>query len=457
MTIGADEVRQWDKNQWQEILGLGLLREMELAAVVVCDQCGDAHWAEVRWIKPGIHACFGCPTEGVADIEIDRLRQWRIDAECIAVLLAEGLELRGAVEPLELGGLWHLGRRRLAGRFRDVFLAMDPTGVAIEKVLKYGGLISGIVIFPRLSGIGSIPSPLTVVDLAAITQIASGRLIVDFDFLEAVFPEPATKHTPTIRSITAPAGASWKDVSMALSEGFLQITIRGKQFEKTLFEAGFGDPDQRVDFLRLFAATRGTVAVDRMGSLLTGDSPAKTRVLRLRQLLQALIEIDGDPIVYSRKAGMYACQFEIRLAGDDGFRTPAGATWLDFTFHERGDGRIAVSVSEKQRFRAYGAKDGAGRNTGEVVEDGQAVTRVHSLEELRLRGRRGQLTAEGLMFVKLLRSGGAIPNAGDEMVVVKLAERLREWAGLSGDPIQLAKASRRWTAVFACSSAAGSG
>ena len=119
-------------------------------------------------------------------------------------------------------------------------------------------------------------------------------------------------------------------------------------------------------------------------------------------------------------------------------------------------GESQFPVSEKQRFRAYGAKGDSGLQTGEVAEDGEAIARVHSLEEIGLRGRRGQLTAEGTVFVKLLRGGGAISCAGNEMVVVKLAERLREWAGPPGDPIQLAKAARRWAAVFACSSAAGS-
>ena len=41
VTICADEVPRWDKNQWEEVLGLGLLRETELAGAVVCDQCGD--------------------------------------------------------------------------------------------------------------------------------------------------------------------------------------------------------------------------------------------------------------------------------------------------------------------------------------------------------------------------------------------------------------------------------
>ena len=92
VTICADEVRRWDKNQWQEVLGLGLLRETELAGAVVCDQCGEAHWAEVYWVTPGVKACFGCDAEGVIDIELDRLRQWRIDADRVAGLVAGSLD-----------------------------------------------------------------------------------------------------------------------------------------------------------------------------------------------------------------------------------------------------------------------------------------------------------------------------------------------------------------------------
>jgi hypothetical protein len=58
-----------------------------------------------------------------------------------------------------------------------------------------------------------------------------------------------------------------------------------------------------------------------------------------------LIDIDGDPIEHNRKAGSYSCQFDIRLAGDDGFHTPAGATWLDLTFHER-EGEPLAEVGE---------------------------------------------------------------------------------------------------------------
>lgn len=78
-----------------------------------------------------------------------------------------------------------------------------------------------------------------------------------------------------------------------------------------------------------------------------------------------------------------------------------------------------------------------------------------SLECLEIRSGEPVFNTEGTVFVKLLRAGGTLRSAGNEMVVLRLAERLREWAGLPGEPIQLAKASGRWTAVFACASAAG--
>ena len=77
VTLCDEETRCWDRVQWQNILALGILREMELAESIICDQCGDAHWAGIYWVTPGVEACFGCPTEGVFDIDIDRLRQWR--------------------------------------------------------------------------------------------------------------------------------------------------------------------------------------------------------------------------------------------------------------------------------------------------------------------------------------------------------------------------------------------
>ena len=82
-----------------------------------------------RWfgLAGGRRAFITCPQEGPLDVDPKRLRQWRFDTGRLAELLADALELAGPARTIELGRLWHLGRRRLAGRFRDLFLLAGET------------------------------------------------------------------------------------------------------------------------------------------------------------------------------------------------------------------------------------------------------------------------------------------------------------------------------------------
>jgi hypothetical protein len=455
MSIRADEVRLWNAGRLQDLIRLGILREMDLVESIVCDQCGDPHWAGIHWETPGIRACFGCPTEGVIDIEIDKLRQWRIDTGHIAELLAEAFELAGTIQPLELGRLWHLGKRRLAGRFRDVFLAVtepDRAGDLIERVRRYGGLVAGIIFVPQLGDVGSVPTQITLVDLAAMTHIAAGNVVVDFDYLDGTLPEPPNGPAQRSRSITAPPGASWQDVSIVVSEGQLQITVSGKRFERSPAEAGFGEPDQRFELLRFFAAGGGMVDADKIAEVLQGNSPPKKRVSRLRQLLQDLMEIDDDPIELNKNSNSYCCRFGIRLEREYGFPSSSGTTWFDLCFHEQNDGRLAVSSMEIGRLRvlARDAKDG--KAIGEVAEQGTVNRRLYSLEDLGLQTNAGKVTAEGMLFRKLLRGSGRLSRRENDLAVLSLARLLANWTGLEGEPLQISEAANFWKSQFACSS-----
>jgi hypothetical protein len=454
--ICADVVRRWDKNQWQEVLGLGLLRETELAASIVCDQCGDAHWAEIYWVTPGVKACFVCETEGVIDIEIDRLRQWRIDTDRVASLVAGSIDLSLPIEMLLRERLWRLGRRRLGGRYRDIFFGVGAGSPVAEMSAAIRSSIGpGSALLLTIGADGNpegVPSGQHLLDLASVSRVEGGRVVIDLDYVEERLAEEAPSTRKSTPSIPASAGATWRDVSIIVFDGMLQVTVRGKVHEMDFAELGVDQQSQPIALLKLFAAARGTLDTTKVGDLGSGDTAAKMRVRRLRQLLQELIGVDGDPIENHRKAKAYACQFEIRLAGDDGFRTPGGVTWLDLAFHERTDGRILVTVPERQQFRARGAQNRSGESVGEVAEERGTVTRTYSLEEMGLRTEAGQLTSEGAAFVDLLRAGGNLPRRGNDVVVLELAVQLREWTGLDGEPLRLVEASRSWTAAFACSS-----
>lgn len=454
--VGVDDIRSWNKAEFEGAVTMGLLRETEAARWILCDACSDRHWSEVITVAGGRRMFLSCPEEGSVNVEPARLRQWRIDTGRLAELVALAVGLSGTVRPIDLGRLFHLGRRRLAGRFRDLFLVAGDTGdlsADFEKLLRYDGWSSGVVFVPSVNGCGAgVPSNLRVVDLSSVGQLSGGALSVDLDYIADCFGDDAPARTDRSQTITAPADAAWSEVGMVLHDTFLRVTIRGKESERDFARAGFRDPDQRLELLRLFAAARGTLDSDRISSVLHGDTPLRTRISRLRQLLQDLIEVDGDPIEHKKKANTYSCQFGVRLGEHWGHATPEGATWMDFSFHECQDGRLLVSVTQEQRYRVRGRAEEDGPPTHEVARRDALNSRLYSLEEMRLRTPAGKLTPEGTAFTKMLRSRGRLPRRGDDLTVLNLAKLLRDWAGVEEQPFRLSEGTDSWTALFACSS-----
>jgi hypothetical protein len=456
VTIGADEVGRWDKHQWQEVLGLGLLPETELAEVVVCDQCGDAHWAEVYWVTPGVKACFGCDAEGVIDIELDRLRQWRIDADRVAGLVAGSLDLSSPIEVLLRERLWRIGRRRIGGRYRDIFFGVGaglPVAEMSAAIRSSIGPGSALLLTVGTDGNPEgIPAGQHRLDLASVSRVEGGRVVIDLDYVEERLAGEAASTRKSSPSIPVPAGTAWRDVSIIVFDGLLQVTVCGKVYEKEFGEIGVDEQSQPVQLLKLFAAARGTLSSERISEVPKGDTPPKTRVRRLRALLQSLIEIDGDPVPNQKKADTYTCAFEIRLVGDDGYPTPAGTTWIDFSFHERADGRLLVSTGEKQRRRGL-AIDRDDTVRAEVAETTREAVRTYLIDDIVPRLSSGKMPAGGSALLDLLRSGGRIRRAGDDMAILILAQRLREWTGLGQDPLSFSDSTGTWLASFSCSSA----
>jgi len=176
-------------------------------------------------------------------------------------------------------------------------------------------------------------------------------------------------------------------------------------------------------------------------------------VRRLRALLQSLIDIDGDPVPNQKKADACSCSFEIRLADDDGYPTHAGATWIDFSFHERADGRLLVSTGEKQRRRGLAFDQTDDTVRAEVAETTGEAVRTYSIDDIVPRSPSGNMPAEGIALVALLRSGGRIERPGGDMAILTLAHRLRRWTGLAQDPLSFSESTSTWLASFSCSSA----
>ena len=407
-------------------------------------------------MTPGVKACFGCDTEGVIDIELDRLRQWRIDADRVAGLVAGSLDLSSPIEVLLRERLWRIGRRRMGGRYRDIFFGVGaglPVAEMSAAIRSSIGPGSALLLTVGADGNPEgIPAGQHRLDLASVSRVEGGRVVIDLDYVEERLAGEAASTRKSSPSIPVPAGTAWRDVSIIVFDGLLQVTVCGKVYEKEFGEIGVDEQSQPVQLLKLFAAARGTLSSERISEVPKGDTPPKTRVRRLRALLQSLIEIDGDPVPNQKKADTYTCAFEIRLVGDDGYPTPAGTTWIDFSFHERADGRLLVSTGEKQRRRGL-AIDRDDTVRAEVAETTREAVRTYLIDDIVPRPSSGKMPAEGSALLDLLRSGGRIRRAGDDMAILILAQRLREWTGLGQDPLSFSDSTGTWLASFSCSSA----
>ncbi|MBS1853924.1 MAG: hypothetical protein JST11_01050 [Acidobacteria bacterium] len=453
--VGIDEMRRWGRLEFERAIGVGILRETEPARWIMCDFCPDRHWSEVITVAGGRRMFISCPEEGSVNIEAQRLRQWRIDAGRVGELAGAALDLAPPTEVLLLQHLWRLGRRRLGGRYRDIFLGVDG-GPALSEMFmairrSMGEAPALILTVGCEGGQTELPRNHDVIALASVSRIEGDRIVVDLDYLHDRFAEVESAPPRAAMSIPAAAGATWADVSIVVCDDSLRIGLGGKWHDLGFAGIGTDRDAQPIELLRLFAAARGTLDATTARSAVTGDTPMKTRLLRLRQVLQSLIDIDGPPIRVTKKTQTYICEFEIRLDRENGFPTPAGVSWLDFSFHERSDGRLAVSVSEPRRFRAHGP-DTNGNRRAEVAEESGTVVRTYSLEDLGFRGASGRLSEEGSIFIRMLRGAGSVARRGDDLVVLRLAKQLREWTGLDGEPLRLVEASACWTAVFPCSS-----
>ena len=407
-------------------------------------------------MTPGVKACFGCDTEGVIDIELDRLRQWRIDADRVAGLVAGSLDLSSPIEVLLRERLWRIGRRRMGGRYRDIFFGVGaglPVAEMSAAIRSSIGPGSALLLTVGTDGNPEgIPAGQHRLDLASVSRVEGGRVVIDLDYVEERLAGEAASTRKSSPSIPVPAGTAWRDVSIIVFDGLLQVTVCGKVHEKEFAEIGVDEQSQPIQLLKLFAAARGTLSSERISEVPKGDTPPKTRVRRLRALLQSLIDIDGDPVPNQKKADTYTCAFEIRLVGDDGYPTPAGTTWIDFSFHERADGRLLVSTGEKQRRRGL-AIDRDDTVRAEVAETTREAVRTYLIDDIVPRLSSGKMPAGGSALLDLLRSGGRIRRAGDDMAILILAQRLREWTGLGQDPLSFSDSTGTWLASFSCSSA----
>lgn len=462
------EVRSWPAGEFERLNRMGLLYETEWADYVLCDNCTEAHMAEVIWTAnvrspTGMSPIIGCPEVGATDVDPEQLRQWRVSIPKLAELVSAGLDLTGPVEPVLAHGLWALGRRHLAGRFREFFLAAGVCDYAVPSLIQQADRIATAV-SPVLLVPNRVPKPesfaggtLPAFSLATVTSIDGDRLYLDVDFIEDALPqERAAAKGKDLRSQPVPQDANWGDLHLAVGETALTMRINGSSRELTVEDLGFADErkgdvvgDKVWQVLRLFAQQGGAVALAEIVAKLSERQRLQKQIGILRQRLQTVFPIQGDPIRCDRVRERYECAFHVNQMAESGWNLDNTTSWLDVRITELAAGRLQFQIKGKETFagRKHGTDLGRER---EAAERAVSISREYSLEAMGLARNNGQVNDEGKALLAMLRAGGRLHRDGDDLAVLRLGERLRTWTGIEDDPFQFTAAGGTWVARFEC-------
>jgi len=463
-----DEAHRPMAGVFDRLTRMGLLRETDKADCFLCDNCSEPHSEEVIWISnvrspSGMSPIIRCPEVGAVDIDPERLRQWVIDLQRLAELVSAGLELSGPVEPALARGLWALGRRHLAGRFREFFLAAGVDHYNVPTVIQQADRIATAV-SPVLLVPSSVPKPDTLVggklpvfSLATLASIEEDRLHLDIGFIEDALPqERVATRGKDLRSQPVAPDAEWSELHLVVGETALTMRINGSSRELSVEDLGFADQrkgdvagDKGWHLLRMFAQKGGAVVLAEIAAKESERQRVQKQIRILRQRLQTVFPIQGDPIRCDRAQERYQCAFQVSQMVESGLMLGHGTSWLDVRITELPGGRMQFQVKGKEIFaaRTKGVENGRER---EAAERMVSTAREYSLDAMGLARSNGQVTEEGKALLAMLRAGGRLHRSGDDLAVLRLGERLRIWTGIEDDPFQFTVAGGIWVARFEC-------
>jgi hypothetical protein len=460
--FSAEEIEWAPPGQFEMLCRHGFLRETDRATWARCEACDDEHVEQVAWIRNGttgeLAPFVSCQQGGGSSVSIERLRRWAIDLDAIARTARRDLGLIGTEAVLVPGRVWFLGRRHLAGRWRDFFFVVGATREDTNTL------------WDRCRQIEDAPAPVVLMPsrplaerrgvtllLSRLAEISEAGFSLNLAYLADSLPRDGQAGAAkTISSFAVPDGATWADLRITVREHSLRAEICGSTREFSFDDLGLSGPEDRLWQLLCALARLGGQTPARSKYVSEKDAATfRKQVSDLRQLLSTVFPIDGEPIKAMRGTGSYRCVFQISLDRQDGFPVQP-ERWDECCFTELRDGRIAISVSTKEVFRARAFSE----NTtlppdNEVAERTGIRTEEYDLRALGLADDTGTPTAAGSVLLEFLRNGGKLTRRGDDKDVLRLGERLRLWMGVDSGPFQFAPSRRLWTATFECGTAAG--
>ena len=161
------------------------------------------------------------------------MRQWLVDRRTLATALNSDLELAGVVEPVVLNRIWALGRRQMAGRFREFFLVCGANGrdahILVNGLARILDAMSPVVFVPDALPRGEEwkQAGMTMLRLSQVARVETGTLQVDTAFIEDILQKGGPRATPAATAVfPTPHGATWEEIRLVIGDLSLRAEVR---------------------------------------------------------------------------------------------------------------------------------------------------------------------------------------------------------------------------------------
>lgn len=243
LIVTADEAQHWPADGLDLLINWGLLTPTKPRTHLLCDGCEEQCIMPVEVIpksgskhKRAFIACDKREDIDIVPVEFSRLRQWRIDPNQWAALLARLLDTNQTPQILIQNRLWGLGKAHIAGSRREAFLGRglnwSDADLIAKKLDQLASVEMCILSATELKFENALASRV-IIPLPQALLVDQDRLLLDLELIAAFLPQKAKKKFPVTGKVTA------KDISSNFrhSPDFRSVSLNNVEYILTSKQA----------------------------------------------------------------------------------------------------------------------------------------------------------------------------------------------------------------------------
>lgn len=333
--VSADETADWPAGGVDMLMKWGMLSPAKPCHKLLCDGCEEQCIMPVEVVqkpKQGAERAFiACDKRDDIDIvpvEIDRLRQWKIDPGRIAVLLGRLLKLDETPQMIIQDRLWRLGMGQIAEARCEMFLARGVNWTNDDRILneidRRITSVESFLFIPNDTRRNDTHPHVNIISLIVALFGNDGQPMMDVKLLESTYRQNLQKSLSALNEahqlqatqrFSILSNLHWGEVCMTfVSNDSIKLQARDICERYTFAEIGFKDrrkgdlPDSRWEVLRDdFAENEGEISFKNRKT----QWDLKAAVKEINQRLRTIFPIQENPISYDKRGRAYKTKFKI--------------------------------------------------------------------------------------------------------------------------------------------------